>query len=318
MTFKRRDFLRITAGAAFSRGVEWSSRAAGEKASFKIGIDNMTRGGWEKDFVLACRECAELGYKYIETFADYVQPYFKGPGKLRAFLEGLGLKLETVSNGGRMLMTFEDPAACARIIGEHMALVGFIRSFGCDHLKINTGGRRPEGTTKDDLKVMSATFNELGKRISDEGLKFGVHAHLWTQFQNRNEIDAVMELTDPRHVHFVLDTGHITMAGMDPVELTRVYVSRIIELHLKDTRPEHRGGIKGPLPTSEQYLKEPIFFELGTGGVDFPSLLAILEKAAWQGWLTVELDESRRGPKESARMSKQYIEKVLRLQVNRA
>jgi inosose dehydratase len=315
MALNRRRFLSIAAGAAVGGAVAESALAAHKKASFKIGITTLTRGGWEKDFVLACRECSEVGYKNIETFVQYVQPYWEDPGKLRALLDGMGLKLETVSNGGRMLMSFEDAAERARIIEEHMALVRFIKSFGCDHLKINTGRRRPEGTTPEDLKAMSATFNELGKRLSDEGLKFGVHAHLWTQFQNRNEIDAVMELTDPRYVYFVLDTGHITMAGMDPVELARVYVSRIVEFHMKDTRPEKRGGLKGPLPTREQYMKEPIFFELGKGGVDFPAILGILKKAAWQGWLTVELDESRRGPKESARISKDYIEKVLKLQV---
>lgn len=315
MNLHRRDFLKMAGSAALAAAGGSAAWAARKEASFKIGITNNTRGGWEKDFLLACRECAELGYHYIETFVQYAQPYFDKPDELRAFLDQQGLKLETVSNGGRMVMSFEDASRRDKIIEEHMALVRFIKGFGCDHLKINTGRRRPEGTTREDLKVMSATFNELGRRISDEGLKFGVHAHLWTQLQDRKEIDAVMELTDPRHVYFVLDTGQITMAGMDAVELTRVYVNRIIEYHLKDTRPEHRGGNKGPLPTREQYLKEPIFFELGTGGVDYPGILAILKKNAWQGWLTVELDESRRGPKESARISKEYIEKVLKLKV---
>jgi len=314
MSLHRRQFLKITAGAALLGGAGWRADAAG-KASFKIGITNNTRGGWEKDFLLACRECAEVGYKNIETFVQFVRSYFSKPAELRAFLDQHGLKLETVSNGGGMVMSFEDASKRDQILREHMELVRFIKSFGCDHLKINTGRRRPEGTTPEDLKVMSATFNELGRRISDEGLKFGVHAHLWTQFQNRNEIDAVMELTDPRHVYFILDTGQITMAGIGPVELTRAYVSRIIEFHMKDTKPEHRGGVKGPLPTREQYMKEPIFFELGTGGVDFPGILAVLKKNGWQGWLTVELDESRRGPKESARISKEYIEKVLKLKV---
>ncbi len=215
-----------------------------------------------------------------------------------------------------MVMSFEDASRRSQIIEEHMALVRFIKRFGCGHLKINTGRRRPEGTTAEDLKVMSETFNELGRRITDEGLKFGVHAHLWTQLQDRAEIQAVLEKTDPRHVCFVLDTGQVTMAGSDPVELTRTYLNRIIEFHLKDTRPEHRGGLEGPLPTPEQARQEPIFFELGTGGVDFPAILAILRKNAWQGWLTVELDESRRGPHESARISKQYIEKVLKLKIS--
>ena len=125
-----------------------------------------------------------------------------------------------------------------------MRHVRFIKKFGCAHLKINTNVRRPAGTTPEDLKQMAITLNELGKRIHAEGLKFGVHAHMWTQLENRRELDTIAETTDPRYVQFVLDTGHITMAGMDPVELTKALGHRIVEFHLKDTMPEHRGGAK--------------------------------------------------------------------------
>ena len=46
---------------------------------------------------------------------------------------------------------------------------------------------------------------------------------MWTQLEKRHEIDAIAESTDPRYVNFVLDTGHITMAGIDPVELTPAF-----------------------------------------------------------------------------------------------
>ena len=72
---------------------------------------------------------------------------------------------------------------------------------------------------------MAGTLNELGKRITAEGLKFGVHPHMWTQLENRREIDAIAESSDPRYVNFVLDTGHITMAGIDPLELTIGFVN---------------------------------------------------------------------------------------------
>jgi inosose dehydratase len=162
---------------------------------------------------------------------------------------------------------------------------------------------------------MAVTFNELGRRISDEGMQFGVHAHLWTQFENRREIDTVMEATDPKHVWFVLDTGHITMAGMDPVELTRALGHRIIEFHLKDVKPENRGGAKRR-PERNDPMTDPIFFELSGGGVDFPGIKAHLDKIGWQGWWTVELDSSpARPPRESARISREYIEQKLKVRV---
>ena len=106
------------------------------------------------------------------------------------------------------------------------------------------------------------------------------------------------------------------MAGIDPVELTRALGQRIIEFHLKDTKPEHRGGAKKRLERHNDPMKDPIFFELGKGGVDFPGIKAHLDQIGWRGWLTVELDSSPyRPPKESARISKNYIENTLGIKV---
>jgi sugar phosphate isomerase/epimerase len=312
MISSRRRFLQTCAGAAVAAShLEAAAR-------FRVGITTNTRNGWEKDVLLSFREASEVGFRYVETFYNLILPWWDKPQELQKIMNGLNLKFVTVSNGGPMKMQFEDASQAAATIEEHVKLVRWIKQyFGCDHLKINTGRRRPEGTPKEDLQQMAKTFNELGKRISAEGLKFAVHPHLWTQLQVRNEIDRVMELTDPKHVFLVVDTGHITMAGIDPVELTRAYVSRIAEFHMKDTRPVDRGGHKGPEPQREGYTDrgKRIFLELGSGGVDFPGIIAILKKNNWDGWLTVELDSTDTTPKESAAKSKKYLEEVLHLKV---
>ena len=310
----RRYFLKLCSALAATPAV---AAAAPSGPRFQVGITTNTRGGWEKDVLLSFREASEVGFHNVETFYNHVLPWWEKPQEIKKIMDELNLRFVTVSNGGPMKMQFEDPSLAKDIIEEHVKLVRWIKWFGCDHLKINTGRRRPGGTTREDLTQMAKIFNELGKRISDEGLKFGVHAHLWTQFQDRPEIDRVMELTDPKHVYLVLDTGHITMAGIDAVELTRAYTSRIVEFHLKDTRPEDRGGHKGPTPQREGYTDKGkrIFFELGNGGVDFPGILAVLKKNNWDGWLTVELDSTDTTPKDSATKSKKYLEEVLHLKV---
>ena len=282
---------------------------------YRIGITTNTRGGWEDDVFLSFRQAREAGYRNVESFVHYFTAYLDKPAELRRKIDEIGVRFVTISNGGPLEMHFEDPARRTKIVDDHLRLVRFIRQFGCDHLKINSGPRRPTGTTDADLRVMAATFNELGRRITDEGIKFGVHAHMWSQFENRHEVDTIMESTDPKHVGFVLDTGHITMAGMDPVELTRRLGHRIIEFHLKDVKPENRGGAKRRVDRHEP-MTDPIFFELGKGGVDFPGILAHLDRIGWRGWLTVELDSSPfRPPKESAVLSREYIEKTLKLKV---
>ena len=303
---RRRAFLGLAAAAPL--GFAAAPR-------YTIGITTNTRGGWEKDVLLSFREAREAGFHNVESFVNYFTEYFDKPEELRKKAEAIGVKFVTISNGGPMPMHFEDASQHRNIVAEHLRLVRFIRALGCDHLKINTGPRRVTGTTDEDLRRMATVFNELGRQIREEGLRFGIHGHMWTQVENRREIDAIMEQTDPKRVDFVLDTGHITMAGIDPVELTRTLGHRIVEFHLKDTKPEYRGGAKKRLERNDP-MADPIFFELGTGGVDFPAIKAHLDKIGWQGYLTVELDSSPyRPPKQSAEISRRYIEKTLGIAV---
>jgi inosose dehydratase len=304
----RREFALTVAAAAACAG------SSGDR--YRIGITTNTRGGWEKDVLLSFREAHSVGYRNVESFYHYFVDYLDKPEELRRKIDEIGVRFVTISNGGPMEMHFEDPAKHKQILDEHLKLVRFIKQFGCTHLKINTGPRRPEGTTDEDLKHMAAVLNEIGMGTTAEGLKFAVHAHMWSQFENRREIDWIMGRTDPKHVWFVLDTGHITMAGIDPVELTRTLGHRIVEFHLKDVAPVHRGGAKKREDRHDP-MKQPLFFPLGHGGVDFPALKAHLDSIQWRGWLTVELDSSpQRPPRESARMSRQYLENKLGLRLS--
>jgi len=331
----RRNFL--AASAALPAFLGTPSWGAG-KADITVGITVDTRPDWNgpANFIRSIDEVSEVGYHWIETFWPYVARWEKNPQGLKDELDKRNLKLETVSNGAGMRTDFVDAGLRAGVIEDHMKLVDFIRWFGCDHLKINIAGRRTPGDEKVAYREMATTFTEIGKRMTDMGMKFGIHAHLNSAFETRQDIDAIMELTNPKEVYLILDTGHITMAGMDPVKLTRDYTSRIIEFHMKDVAPEHKGGYKGssmgrsragqgrgqaPPSREEQNLPASVrfrdrhFFELGRGGVDFPAILQVLNDASWKGWMTVELDSTVTTAKGSCTVSKQYLERVLKLKV---
>ena len=283
---------------------------------YRVGITTNTRGGWEKDVYLSFREAREAGFHWVESFISYFTDVMDRPQEVQHELDEIGVKLVTISNNAPMEMHFEDPSKRAKLMDDHLKLVRFIKALGCDHLKINSGTRRASGTTTEDLKNMAVAYNELGKRVSGEGLKLGIHAHMWSQFENAHEVDRILETTDPKHVWFVLDTGHVTMAGMDPLALTKRLGHRIIEFHLKDVDAKHRGGAKERVDRNDP-MRDPIFFELGSkGGVDFAAIKAYLDQIAWRGWLTVELDSSPyRPPKQSAAISREYLEQRLHLKV---
>lgn len=301
-----------------------------QQERFRIGYTSNTRGGWEGNPWKGITEARELGYRYFEIFGtsfsalpsppqrpenwERIAYYPDNAEALMVRMQAIGASFVSVT-GGRAggATAFHDPAQREAVIENHFSMTRFSRRFGCMTQKTNLGSRRPQGTTDADLKEMAITCNELGRRITEElGVRFGIHPHLGSQLQNEHETVFMMENTDPRYVGLILDTGHITMAGMDPLALARRYGHRVIEFHLKDVKPEDRGGTKNVPPPSHDMMADPYFFPLGTGGVDFLGLKAYLESIDWRGVLNVELDTSPwRAPKESARMSAEYIVNTL-------
>ncbi len=292
-----------------------------QQQQYRIGYTTNTRGGWEGEPFKGMREGREVGFRYMEIFgASFCRPdslYYpnNAEGLMRRIFE-IGVNFVSISGGSATGNTrFEDLDSRDAVVENHFAMARFSRQFGCQVQKTNTGRRRPGGTTDDDLKVMAGTLDVLGKRMSEElGMRLGVHPHLGSQLQTQHELDFLMANTDPKHVGLVLDTGHFTMAGMDPLAMGKKYGLRVLEYHLKDTKPEDKGGTRHvPGPEVDQ-MKTPYFFPMGTGGVDFPGLMAYLDSIQWRGFLNVELDTSPwRPPQESARITANYITNVLKI-----
>ncbi len=305
MSITRRELLGATALALFA-----------DEPRYKLGITTNTKGGWENDTWLAFREAKEAGFDFVETFIQYFHDdYFpEQPEKLKKKIEEIGVNFVTISNGAPMEMHFEDPSKHEQIIEEHVRLAQFVKALGCDHFKANAGPRKPRGTPPADLKHIATVYNEIGRRTSEIGIRFAPHAHMWSQFERMNEIYSILGNTNPKYVSFVLDTGHITMAGIDPIRLARELKSRVIEYHLKDTAAATKGGAKKRIERNDP-LKDPVFFAMGTsGGVDFEALKSQLDTLQWKGWLTCELDSSpMRPPLEGAKINREYMRKVFSL-----
>jgi inosose dehydratase len=91
------------------------------------------------------------------------------------------------------------------------------------------------------------------------------------------------------------------MGGGDPLRMLEKYKRRIVYIHYKDIRAYHR-GLKG-------YLDNVI--ELGRGILDFPAMHRILKSVNYRGWITIDLDNARISPLESAKVQREYIDKAL-------
>ena len=278
-----------------SVGVVAAQAASGDKMRFAMSGHQFRRTLPHPEEGI--KMTARYGYDGLEPFQEDIAKYLgKPPEQLKNLLDASGLALATVGSGGQYL----DPTRIPRTIEDNAERARYISYFGCKHLKINLS-RRPgngvENLSNENAKALARTLNEIGRRTMDAGIKLAFHPHCWTLVEREPELKAIMDLTDPRYVYLVLDTGHASLGGIDPVKCLRDYYPRVAAMHLKDCEPKYgtRNGWRGPAPSEEEHNRTNLYKRLGAGGVDFPAVFRILRERNYDGWVTLDFDAPRPG-----------------------
>lgn len=276
--------------------------------NIKVGYHCITWwSGKEKNLLKSLDEISEAGYKGFETGLFLIDDYYGKEDELKEIIGKRNLELVTLYGGGG----FIDPNKYDEEIVYNTRGIEFLARMGCSHLVIGGGTKRPEGNSDEDYQVLAKALNELGRRCKDYGLKACYHLHWNTMVETREQLTKICNMTDPELVYLVPDTAHLARGGSDPVEVFHTYMDRIIYTHFKDiymkkTEKQENGDYKSIIS---------YFLELGEGEVDFPAIVEIMKQANYKGWIMVELDSTTRTPKESALISKKYLEEKLGLKI---
>ena len=155
-------------------------------------------------------------------------------------------------------------------------------------------------------------FNEMGQIAKDMGMAFTCHHHMGTGVQTVEEIDYLMENTDPNLVFLLFDTGHCTFAGIDYVPVLQKHIGRIRHVHLKDMRLSVHAEVKAKDMCFLDAVRAGVFTVPGDGDVDFRPLVKVLEESGYEGWVVVEAeqDPAKANPFEYAKKARKYIAEV--------
>jgi inosose dehydratase len=171
------------------------------------------------------------------------------------------------------------------------------------------------GWTDAQWREAVATLHAAARALRDQlGQRMVVHHHAGTFLETPDEVDRLLDRTDPELVNLLLDTGHATFGGDDAVDVVRRHAGRIRYVHLKDVRADELSRVREQdVPMSEAWARG-VFCPLGDGVVDFPRLVESLRGSGYAGWLIVEQDvvpdaEGRLHPEpaQSARQSREYL-----------
>jgi inosose dehydratase len=143
--------------------------------------------------------------------------------------------------------------------------------------------------------ISAAEWPELGRRLTAlaeatlaEGVRVAYHYHMGTAIQTEDDVHALMAHTGPAF-GLLLDTGHATFAGIDPVALATRYRERITHVHCKDVRPAVMAQALAEHWSFLDAVVAGVYTVPGDGCVNFPAVLAALP--GYEGWLVVEAEQ---------------------------
>ncbi|MEV0425803.1 sugar phosphate isomerase/epimerase [Micromonospora sp. NPDC050495] len=159
----------------------------------------------------------------------------------------------------------------------------------------------------------AARVQQAADRCRDRGLEPVFHYHLGTDVETEAEADRLLELTD---IAICLDTGHLTLAGGDPVAALHRWAGRIGQVHLKDADLAVHARVRDAGDGLMDMVAAGGFCALGRGDVDLAGVLAGLDEIGYTGWLVIEQDAPEGGALDRIRADQHanlcWLEEALR------
>ena len=239
-------------------------------------------------------EISEAGYEWVEL----------GPhGYLPVDYDALQQELDSrnLKVSGTFVMThLEDQDAWpeteswVREVGKLLQKLGakFLIIIDQTYSDLFTGEVQREKKLNDqEWNALVETTHKVCRIVRDDyGLTGVFHQHAETHVEYPEDLERLMEDTDPELVSFCLDTGHFAYRYGDPVETMRKHHDRIPYLHFKSVDAAKRDEVTNGSITFANAVGQDMFVEPRLGVVDFKAFRDVLEEINYEGFGVVEQD----------------------------
>lgn len=236
------------------------------------------------DIAGVLKDVATAGYPAIEAgnmFASY------GEAQTRRLLEANNLRVCGAHFG---YGDYADP-------DKLNANIAYCKAMGIQYMMCSGVA---DTKTVEGYKTSCKVFNEVGRRLRDEGIAFNYHNHAW-EFEDLGGVNGMQILageTDPALVKFNIDVFWVTIGGENPVDFIHKHANRAGYFHFKDGRRKEDGSLE--------------FLEFGRGVVDLKgSMQAAREVGAT--WIVAEQDRTALPHLEAVTITREYMKKELGL-----
>ncbi len=271
------------------------------------GLCEVPGWGYQMSAHRVLREMHEVGLRATEFGPPHFLPEDRGHAKELLADHGMA------AVGGFAPIVLHDPNHDP--VAEFRSFLAGCRAAGADTMVIaaatGTDGydRRPE-LTDGGWRALVDNLATAEMLAADSGINAVLHPHIGTMIEVPDEIH---RLLDRSSIPLCLDTGHLLVAGGNPVELARQAGDRVAHVHLKDVDLGLAQRVQSGDIAYSSAVREGMYLPLGDGDVDLEELIHQLGCYFYTGWYVLEQDTMLggapigQGPISDVRKSLDYL-----------
>ncbi len=255
------------------------------------------------------RDTGFIGIRFT-GFPGVLKTYGVTQSEIEREMSKRNLEAFTISFGGPLHIEAQHP----KVLADAKVAMTFLKGLGANHLVVFPPGRKsPDAQGEAAFKTMCQGFNKLGELAGEMGFRAGLHNHLDEMVEGPEEVHKCMAMTDPKLFWFSPDTAHLHLGGSNVVEMFQKYKNRLMSMDYKDakwTTPTEdwvsgNGKVYKKDTSSAKFFNS--IYDLGDGEIDFKACHKILKSVKFKGWICVDLDTARQGPRKDYERCGAYV-----------
>jgi len=266
----------------------------------KIGInpiswanDDLPELGGDTPLETILSEGSEIGYRGFELGNKFPRE----PEALRKVLAQYRVELVSGWYSGELARRSVDQEI--RAVGPHLQLLAKnganVMVYGevADSIQGKQAvplSRRPRFAGHAQWREYAKKLDAFAQYTLSQGVRLAYHHHMGAYVESVEDVDRLMSLTGP-DVGLLFDSGHITFAGGNAVDVLNKHIARVCHVHCKDVRPEVAREARRQDWSFLDSVLRGVFTVPGDGHVDFEALLKRLHDHGYRGWLVVEAEQ---------------------------
>jgi len=260
------------------------------------------------------RQAREAGYSGMETGRRFPMD----PQVLRPVLADHGISVCGGWFSGRLLTadmeSEEDRIAAQMALFKATAAPCIV--YGETAEAIMGDRSRPLATRPrlDDeaMRAYAHRLTAFAEWCAGEGMPLSYHHHIGTVVETEDDIAALMNHSGEA-LPLLFDTGHLALAGGDPVRVVDRHHDRINHVHVKDVRGTVLSGLDRSRESFLDAVVKGVFTVPGDGALDFEAIVKRLATHGYEGWFVVEAEQDPKvsPPLRMARIGHAELTRVL-------